>query len=108
MKIKRNDIVKVLAGKDKGKSGKVLKVFPADNKAIVEGINYLKKHARKTQENPKGGVIQRENTINISNIAVICTRCSKPARVGFTELSDGQRLGSAKIVKRQSREWTIV
>jgi len=99
MKIKRNDMVKVLAGKDKGKSGKVLKVFPADNKAIVEGINYLKKHARKTQENPKGGVIQRENTINISNIAVICTRCSKPARVGFTELLDGSKARICKNCK---------
>jgi len=99
MKIKRNDIVKVLAGKDKGKSGKVLKIFPANNKAIVEGINYLKKHARKTQENPKGGVIQRENTINISNIAVICTRCGKPARVGFTELSDGSKVRICKNCK---------
>ena len=99
MKIKRNDIVKVLAGKDKGKSGKVLKVFPADNKAIVEGINYLKKHSKKTQSNPKGGMIQRENTINISNIAVICTRCSKPTRVGFTELSDGSKARICKNCK---------
>jgi large subunit ribosomal protein L24 len=97
MKIKRNDIVKILAGKDKGKSGKVLKIFPIKNKAIVEGINYLKKHSRKTQDNPKGGVIQRESAINISNTAIICTRCGKPARVGFTELSDGAK---ARICKK--------
>jgi len=54
MKIKKNDVVKVIAGKDKGKTGKVLKMFPANSKIIVEGINYLKKHTRKTQENPKG------------------------------------------------------
>ncbi len=99
MKIKRNDVVKVIAGKDKGKSGKVLKIFPVKSKIIVEGINYLKKHTRKTQENPKGGVIQRENAINISNVAMICTRCSKPARVGFTQLSDGAKARICKNCK---------
>jgi len=99
MKIKRNDIVKMLAGKDKGKTGKVLKIFPAKNRIIVEGVNYLKKHAKKTQENPKGGVIQRENSINISNAAIICTRCSKPTRVGFTKLSDGAKARICKNCK---------
>ena len=99
MKIRRNDTVKVLAGKDKGKSGKVLKIFPVKNKAIVEGINYIKKHARKTQENPKGGVIQRESAINISNIAIVCTRCNKPTRIGFTELSGGEKTRVCKNCK---------
>ena len=99
MKIKKNDIVKVLAGKDKGKSGKVLKMFPPKNKVIVEGVNYLKKYARKTQENPKGGLIQRESAINVSNVAIICTRCQKPARIGFTKLSDGAKARICKNCK---------
>ena len=88
MKIRRNDTVKILAGKDKGKTGKVLKIYPKTNKAIVEGINFIKKHARKTQQNPQGGVVQKESPINIANLAIICTRCNKPTRIGFSILSD--------------------
>jgi large subunit ribosomal protein L24 len=88
MKIKRNDIVKVMAGKDKGKTGKVLRILPLKNKALVEGVNYLKKHARKTQDNPQGGIVQKESPINISNLALICTRCSKPSRIGISVLPD--------------------
>jgi large subunit ribosomal protein L24 len=92
MKIRKNDIVKVLAGKDKGKTGKVLKIYPEKNKAIVEGINYFKKHSRKTQDNPKGGIVQKESPIHISNLSIVCTRCSKTARIGFTVLSDGAKV----------------
>ncbi len=91
MKIRKNDTVKVLTGKDRGKTGKVLKLFPAKNKIIVEGVNYLKKHSRKTQENPKGGIIKRESVINISNAAIVCTRCGKPSRIGFSRLADGTK-----------------
>jgi len=90
-KIKKNDTVKVLAGKDKGKTGKVLKILPVKGKAIVEGINYLKKHSKKTQENPKGGLVQRESPINVSNLGIICTRCSKTSRIGFRVLTDGTK-----------------
>jgi len=99
MKIRKNDIVKVIAGKDKGKTGKVLKLFPAAGKVIVEGINYLKKHSRKTQDNPKGGIIQRESAISISNVAIVCARCSKPSRVGFATLSDGEKARICKNCK---------
>ena len=91
MKIKKNDQVKVLAGKDKGKSGKVLHVFAKSNKAIVEGVNFVKKHTRRTQQDQKGGIVQKEALINISNLQVICTRCSKATRLGFTKLSDGTK-----------------
>lgn len=97
MKIRKNDNVKVLAGKDRGKTGKVLKLFPGENKAIVEGINYLKRHAKRTQTNPQGGIVQKEKTIDISNLAVICSRCSKATRVGFTLLTDGTK---ARYCKR--------
>jgi large subunit ribosomal protein L24 len=99
MKIRRNDIVKVLAGKDKGKTGKVLKIFPVKNKAIVEGINYFAKHARKTQENPKGGIMHKESPIDISKLSIVCTRCSKPARIGFSTLSDKSKVRVCRICK---------
>jgi large subunit ribosomal protein L24 len=99
MKIRRNDIVKVLAGKDKGKTGKVLKIFPVKNKAIVEGINYFAKHARKTQNNPKGGIMHKESPIDISKLSIVCTRCSKPARIGFSILSDRSKARVCRICK---------
>ena len=91
MNIRREDIVKVLAGKDRGKTGKVLKIFPRQNKAIIEGINYVKRHSRNTQNNPQGGIVQKESLIDISNLAIVCARCSKPARVGFSILTDGTK-----------------
>lgn len=91
MKIRKNDNVRVLAGRDKGKSGKVLKIFPAQNKAIVEGVNFVKRHARKTQQNPKGGIVQKESLIGISNLGVVCARCNKVTRIGLTVLSDGTK-----------------
>ncbi|MDD5504483.1 MAG: 50S ribosomal protein L24 [Candidatus Omnitrophica bacterium] len=92
MKIKKNDIVKVLAGKDRGKQGKVLKIFPSKNKAIVEGINYVSKHARKTQDNPKGGIVHREGLIDISKLSIVCARCGKPSRAGFNVLPDKSKV----------------
>jgi len=91
VKIKQNDQIKVIAGKDKDKSGKVLRVFPKEKKAIVEGINFVKRHTRKTQQDQKGGVVQREAPISLSNLMVICTRCTKPTRVGITVLTDGTK-----------------
>lgn len=96
MKIRRNDNVKVLAGKDRGKSGKVLKIFPSQNKAIVEGINFVKRHARKTQQNPQGGIVQKESLIDISSLAAVCARCNKTTRIGFTILADGTKVRHCK------------
>ncbi len=91
MKIKKNDQVRVIAGKDKGKTGKVLCVLPKTAKAIVEGVNFVKRHARKTQKDQQGGIVQKESPINISNIQIICSRCNKPARIGITVLTDGTK-----------------
>ena len=95
-KIKKNDIVTVIAGKDKGKKGKVIAVLPKANKAIVEGINFAKKHMRKTQENQKGGVVQKEMPLHLSNLKLICKRCNKPVRVGFSFLKDGSKIRTCK------------
>ena len=79
--IKKNDIVKVVAGKDRGKTGRVIMVFPKKNRALVEGVNYVKKHARQTKQNQKGGIMQKEMPIQISNIMLMCKSCNKPTRV---------------------------
>ena len=86
-KIKKNDTVKILVGKDRGKSGKVLSVFPKGGRVLVQGLNLVKKHARRTREDQQGGIIQRESTIHISNLMVVCQKCGKPTRVGFNVLS---------------------
>jgi len=99
MKLKKNDNVKVLAGKDKGKTGKVLKLIPSSNMAIVEGVHFLKKHARKSQQNPQGGIVQKESPINVSNLAFICTRCNKVTRIGHTILSDKSKARHCKKCK---------
>ncbi len=83
MKIKKGDQVKILSGKDRGKEGKVLRIIPERFKALVEGVNIQKKHARPKREGEKGQVIQRPAAINISNLALICTKCGKATRVGF-------------------------
>ena len=90
-KIHKNDTVKVIAGKDKGKTGKVLKILPKKNKAIVENINFIKRHTRKSQQSPQGEIVQKESPVNISNLSVVCTRCSKPSRMGLNILSDGSK-----------------
>ncbi|OGW78918.1 MAG: 50S ribosomal protein L24 [Omnitrophica bacterium RIFCSPLOWO2_02_FULL_45_16] len=98
-KIKKSDTVYVLAGKDKGKSGRVFKVYPREGRALVEGINYIKKHARKSQDNPHGGIVQKESPIHISNLALLCKTCNRPARLGMSSLADGTKSRFCKRCK---------
>jgi large subunit ribosomal protein L24 len=98
-KIKKNDMVYVLAGKDRGKTGKVFRVYPIKMKALVEGINYVKKHARKSQKDQKGGIIQKEMPIAISNLALHCKTCNKYARIGTNVLADGSKTRFCKRCK---------
>ena len=97
--IKKNDTVKVIAGKDRGKTGKVLKVYPAKARAIVQGVNFTKKHARRTRQNEQGGIVQREASINIANLTVICKGCNRPTRVGIDVLNDGSKVRYCKKCK---------
>ena len=95
--IKKNDMVYVLSGKDRGKTGKVLRVFLDKDRAVVEGLNYIQKHTRPNpQKNVKGGILPKESPIHISNLMVVCKRCSKHARVGFSVLQDGRKVRVCK------------
>jgi len=92
-KIKKNDIVKILAGRDSGKTGKVLTIFPKKMKALVQGINMVKKHSRrKSNDQQQGGIVHKESSIDISNLMIVCQKCSKATRVGFNKLSDGTKV----------------
>ncbi len=97
-KIKRNDEVLVIRGKDKGARGKVLRVFPVDGTAIVERINMIKRHTRPNpQKNVQGGVLEREAPIRLSNLKLICPETGKPTRVGRKRLEDGSGARVAKV-----------
>lgn len=95
--VKKDDEVLVLAGKDQGKRGKVLRVFPARNRAVVENINFIRRHTRPNpQRNIKGGIVEREAPVQLSKLMVVCRECSRPARVGFVILADGKKVRVCK------------
>lgn len=97
-KIKKGDTVAVMTGKDKGKKGKVLRVMPETGKILVEGINFVKKHQRKTrQDQQEAGIVQVERPVHAANLMVVCKNCQAPARVGFTVLKDKTK---ARICKK--------
>ncbi len=91
MRLKREDQVVVIAGRDRGKRGKVLRVFPGKNSVIVEKINYRTVYLRKSQDNPKGGITKMECPIPISKVMLICPRTGEPTRVGYSILADGTK-----------------
>jgi large subunit ribosomal protein L24 len=94
-KIKKGDKVVVLTGRDKGKSGEVLKVIPKETRAVVRGVNMVKRHQRQTAQQ-EGGIISKEATIHLSNLAVADPKDGKPTRVGFKVLEDGRKVRFAK------------
>ena len=93
-KIKKGDRVVVLAGRDKGKQGEVLRVFPAESRLVVQGLNLVKRHTRPSQADPQGGIKTKEATIHVSNVAIVDS-AGRPTRVGF-EVRDGKKVRVAK------------
>jgi large subunit ribosomal protein L24 len=90
--IKKDDFVKVIAGKDRGKRGKVLRVFPHEGRVTVERINMIKRHTRPTQKVQQGGIIEREGKLHISNVMLVCTKCDRGVRIGHKFLEDGKKV----------------
>jgi large subunit ribosomal protein L24 len=95
LKIKKGDRVVVLAGRDKGKRGEVLKVIPAENRALVQGVNMVRRHQKQTPQE-EGGIIAKEAPIDISNIAVEDPKDGEPTRVGYKFTDDGRKVRYAK------------
>jgi len=99
MKIRKEDNVLIIAGKDKGKKGKVRFVYPKRNRILIEGVNMIKTHSRARQQVRQAGIIEREAPIALSDVMLICTRCNKPARVGFKILDDGRKVRICRSCK---------
>jgi large subunit ribosomal protein L24 len=91
MKIRKDDTVLVITGKDKGKKGKVRFSYPGDKRIMVEGINMIKKHAKAKQQVKQAGIIEREAPISVASVMLLCAKCNKPSRVGFKTLQDGRK-----------------
>ena len=90
--IKKDDFVKVIAGKDRGKQGKVLRVFPQEGRLTVERVNMVKRHTRPTRQMQQGGIIEREGKLHISNVMLICSKCERGVRVGHRLLEDKKKV----------------
>jgi large subunit ribosomal protein L24 len=94
--VRRGDTVAVIAGKERGKRGKVLRVLTGDGRVLVEKINVIKKHQRPTQKLRQGGIIEREGALHLSNVLLVCGRCDRPVRIGIKELADGRKVRVCK------------
>ena len=94
--VRRGDTVAVIAGRERGKRGKVLRVLPVDGRVLVEKLNMMKKHQRPTQKLRQGGIIERESPLALSNVLVVCSLCDKPSRSGIKVLGDGRKVRVCK------------
>ena len=95
MHVKKGDKVKVITGKDKGKTGVILAAFPKKDRVLVEGVNIVKKHTKPNQASPQGGIISLEAAIHVSNVMIIDPKTDEPTRVGY-KIEDGKKVRVAK------------
>lgn len=98
-KIKKNDTVQIMKGKDSGKKGRVLAILPQGKRALIEGLNMVKKHKRQTRQDQQGGIVSIEAPVSVSNLAFVCKHCNHPTRIGFTVLKDGSKSRVCKSCK---------
>ncbi|WAH39105.1 50S ribosomal protein L24 [Alicyclobacillus dauci] len=96
MRVKTGDKVVVIAGKDKSKSGRILKVFPKEQRVLVEGVNIVKRHTKPNPSNPDGGILEKEAPIHVSNVAIADPKTGQATRVGYKILEDGTKVRYAK------------
>ena len=96
MRIKTGDLVVVISGGEKGKTGKVFKTLPSENSVIVEGVNVVKKHVKPNQNNTKGSIVEKPNKIHVSNVALVDPKTNKPTRVGYKIGKDNKKIRVSK------------
>ncbi|MFA5701200.1 MAG: 50S ribosomal protein L24 [Desulfuromonas sp.] len=94
--VKKGDLVQVMAGKEKGKQGKVVRVFSAKNRLTVENLNIIKRHTRPSQMNQEGGIVEKEAPMAAANVMLVCSSCNQPSRTGVRVLEDGKRVRFCK------------
>jgi len=93
---KKGDRVLIIIGEDKGKTGKIVRIFPKKMQVIVEGVNFIKKHSKPTQKAPQGGIVTQEGALHISNIRLICNKCNKPTAIRRERIKEGKRVRVCK------------
>jgi large subunit ribosomal protein L24 len=91
VRIRKNDIVKIMTGKEKGKVGRVIRVVPEKGRIFVEKVNMVKRHTKPGKANPRGGIVEKEAPLSLSNVLVMCDKCSKPTRIGMAVDESGER-----------------
>ena len=101
LKIKKNDKVEITKGKDRGKTGKVLRIESSENRLYVEGANIINKHTRQKDQSKPGGIIKKEGPINMSNVKLVCPNCGGPTRVGFEVKDSGEKVRLCKKCNQQ-------
>lgn len=99
MKIRKDDIVLIIGGNDRGQRGRVLKVYPNKKRIIVEGVHFIKRHMKPTQQNPQGGIVEKEGPIHVSNVMLIDPKTNQPTRVGRTVLTGGEKKQRVRVAK---------
>lgn len=90
-RLKKGDMIKVLTGKEKGKTGKVLKTLRSEDKVVIEKLNFVKKHQRPDAKG-KGGIVEKEGPIHLSNVAYLCSKCNAGVRIGYKEIEGGKKV----------------
>ncbi len=97
MKIRKDDTVLVIAGKDKGKKGKVRFAYPEKQQLIVEGLNFVKKHSKAKGKVRQAGIIDLEAPLDVSKVMLMCNKCNKPVRIGYKKLEDGRKVRFCRV-----------
>ena len=97
--LRKNDMVQVVSGEAKGKTGKIIRINPVKNRAIVEGINMVKRHTKPSPKNQQGGIMEKEASIHVSNLMLLCPKTGKPTRIGVSVLENGKRVRFSKKAK---------
>ncbi len=97
MNIRKDDNVLVVAGKDRGKKGKVRFAYPKNERVLVEGVNFIKRHTRAMRQVRQAGIIEREEPINVSNVMLLCSKCNHPTRIGFRFLEGGKKVRFCRV-----------
>lgn len=100
MKIKKGDTVQVITGKDKGRKGKVERVYPKSEKVMVETINMFKRHVKKSEQAPKGGIVEVSRPLPVSNVMMVCPKCKKPSRIGYVR-TEGKKTRVCKSCQKE-------
>jgi large subunit ribosomal protein L24 len=94
--IKKNDTVLVITGREKGKRGRVLSIYPSNNRILIERINMIRKHMKPSKKYTQGGIIEKESPLHISDVMLICPKCNKPTKISSTLLQDGRKVRACK------------